>query len=73
MKTLFNASAMLAALVVYPVHAQARDKSQTYNEQPQLAAAELDTSTVTGTAKRKPVFNTPADVQVLQGREKQKN
>lgn len=73
MKTLFNASAMLAALVVYPVHAQAQDKSQTYNEQPQLAAAELDTLTVTGTAKRKPVFNTPADVQVLQGREKQKN
>lgn len=71
-------SVMLGTLALFPVQVAAQDtNSADQNTQPDnataVAAAALDTITVTGTARKARPFNAPADVDVVEGREKTKH
>jgi iron complex outermembrane receptor protein/hemoglobin/transferrin/lactoferrin receptor protein len=74
----FRTSVMLGTLALFPVHVAAQDNSSAdQNTQPDkataLAVAALDTMTVTGTARKVRPFNAPADIDVVEGREKHKH
>lgn len=68
---------MLIVLALMPAQALAQETSDTDDKKPQTDLAvssktKLDTLTVTGTARTARLFTSPADVDVLDGQDKQK-